>query len=194
MLPKTHLTSDSKISGSRWIITPLRLTESWRFFFFCIVVLCILAPSPNIFCLCQVHTISVLYCAHLCMKCSFGISNFLEEITSLPHSIVFLCFFALITEEGFLISRCSLELCIQMDICLYFSPLPFTSLLFSTICKASSDNHLSFCVSFSPLEMVLIPDSCTMSWRPVHSSWGTLSYLILWIYLSLPLYIIKNFI
>ena len=24
--------------------------------------------------------ISVLYCTHLCMKCSFGISNFLEAI------------------------------------------------------------------------------------------------------------------
>ena len=31
-------------------------------------------------------------------------SNFLEEIFSLSHSIVFLCFFALITKEGFLIS------------------------------------------------------------------------------------------
>ena len=48
------------------------------------------------------------------MKCPLGISNFLEEISSLPHSIVFLYFFALITEEGFLISPCySLELCIQ---------------------------------------------------------------------------------
>ena len=36
------------------------------------------------------------------MKCSLGISNFLEEISSLSHSIVFLHFFALITEEGFL--------------------------------------------------------------------------------------------
>ena len=36
---------------------------------------------------------------------------------SLSHSIVFLCFFALIPEEGFLISPCcSLELCIQMGI------------------------------------------------------------------------------
>ena len=51
------------------------------------------------------------------MKCSLGISNFLEEIASLSHSIIFLYFFALITEEGFLISSCySLELCIQMDI------------------------------------------------------------------------------
>ena len=40
-----------------------------------------------------------------------GISNFLEEISSLSHSIVFLHFFALVTEEGFLISPCySLEL------------------------------------------------------------------------------------
>ena len=40
------------------------------------------------------------------MKCSLGISNFLEEISSLSHSVVFLCFFALIAEEGFLISPC----------------------------------------------------------------------------------------
>ena len=30
------------------------------------------------------------------MKCSLGISNFLEEISSLSHSVVFLYFFALI--------------------------------------------------------------------------------------------------
>ena len=34
------------------------------------------------------------------MKCSLGISNFLEEISSLSHSIGFLYFFVLITEEG----------------------------------------------------------------------------------------------
>ena len=56
------------------------------------------------------------------MKCSLGISNFLEEISSLSHSIVFIYFFALITEEGFLISPCySWELCIQMGISFLFS-------------------------------------------------------------------------
>ena len=56
------------------------------------------------------------------MKCSLGIFNFLEEISSLPHSIVFSYFFALITEEVFLISPCSsLELCIQMGISFLFS-------------------------------------------------------------------------
>ena len=43
----------------------------------------------------------------------------------LSHSVVFLYFFALIPEEGFLISPCySLELCIQMVI-LLLSSLPF---------------------------------------------------------------------
>ena len=55
------------------------------------------------------------------MKCPLGISNFLEEISSLSHSIVFLYFFALTTKEGFLISPCySLELCIQMGTCFLF--------------------------------------------------------------------------
>ena len=87
---------------------------------------------------------SVLYRAHLCMKCSFGISNFLEELSSLSHSVVFLCFFALIAEEDFLISPCySLELCIQI-LYLSFSPLLFTYLLYTAICKPSPDKHFSF--------------------------------------------------
>ena len=60
----------------------------------------------DLFCFSQVYTISVLYCAHLCMKYSLGISGFLEEISSLSHSVVFFCFFALIAEEGFLIYPC----------------------------------------------------------------------------------------
>ena len=78
------------------------------------------------------------------MKCSLGISNFFEEISSLSQSFVFFYVFALITEEGFLISPCySLELCIQMLI-YSFSPLLFASLLFTAICKASSDSHFAF--------------------------------------------------
>ena len=33
MLPKAHLTSHSRMSGSRSVITPLWLSGSWRFFF-----------------------------------------------------------------------------------------------------------------------------------------------------------------
>ena len=32
MLPKAHLTPHSRMSGSRWVITPLWLSGSWRFF------------------------------------------------------------------------------------------------------------------------------------------------------------------
>ena len=43
MLRQAHFTSDSRMSGSRWVITPLWLSESWRFFF--CIVLCILSTS-----------------------------------------------------------------------------------------------------------------------------------------------------
>ena len=60
--------------------------------------------------------------------------------------------------------------------CLYlsFSPLLFSSHLFTDICKASSDSHFAFFHFFS-IGMVLIPVSCTMSRTYVHSSSGTLS-------------------
>ena len=97
--------------------------------------------------------------------------------TNLSLSIVFLYFFALIAEEGFLISPCSsLELCIQMGIS-FLLPLLFAFLLFTAICKASSDSHFSV-LHFFFLGMVLVPASCTMSWTSVHSSSGTLSDLV----------------
>ena len=52
---------------------------------------------------------------------------------------------------------------------LSFSPLLFPSLLFSALCKASSDNHFAF-LHFFFLGMVLIPASCTMSQTSVLSS------------------------
>ena len=83
------------------------------------------------------------------MKCSLGISNFLEEISSLPHSIVSLYFFALITEEGVLISICYfLDLCIQMGISFLFS-FAFSFSSFSAILKSPQATILPFCISFS---------------------------------------------
>ena len=75
---------------------------------------------------------------------------------------------------------------------LSFSPLPFTSLLFTAIFKASSDNHFA-CLNFFFLGMVLILASCTISQTSVHSSSATLSVLIPWFYLSPPLYNRKGF-
>ena len=81
------------------------------------------------------------------MKCSLGISNFLE-ISSLSHSVVFLYFFAFVAEEGFLISPCySLELCIQMLLSFLFSfAFRFFSQLFV---RPPQTVILLFCISFS---------------------------------------------
>ena len=140
-------------------------------FFFCIVLLCILATSSY-------YLLLLLGPSHFCALLSpslhDSISNFLEDVCSLSHSIVFLYFFSLISEEGFLISPCySLQLCIQMGISFLFS-FAFCIFSFSAICKASSGNHFAF-LPFLCLGMVLITASCTVSWTSVHSFSGTLS-------------------
>ena len=95
-LPKAHLTLNSSMSGSRWVITPSWLSGSWRSFF---VLFCVfLPPLLNILCFCYVHTISILYCARLCLKCFLGSSNFLDEKSSLSRffpSISISLFFSL---------------------------------------------------------------------------------------------------
>ena len=132
MLHKAHLTSHSRLYGSRWVFTPSWLPGSWRFF---------LHNS-------YVHSCHLLLISSASVKfipfLSFIVPifvwdvrlvslNFLEEIANLSQSIVFLYFFALITEEGFLLSPCySLELCIQM----------YTSFLFSFAFWLSFLSHL----------------------------------------------------
>ena len=118
---------------------------------------------------------------------------FFEEISSLSYSIVFLYFFALVTEEGFLIYPCySLKLCIQMGISFLFS---FAFCVSSFLSYLEGFLRLSFCLfAFLFLGMVLITTSCPMSQTSIHSSSGTLSIrsnpLSLF---SLPLYSHKGF-
>ena len=47
MLPKAHLTSHSRLSDSRWVITPLWLSGSWRSFLYSSSVY-----SCHLFCFC----------------------------------------------------------------------------------------------------------------------------------------------
>ena len=142
MLPKAHLTSHSKMSGSRWVITPLWLSGLVRLSLYSSCVF--LPPLLNILFFCYVHTISILYRAHLCMKCSLGISNVLEVISSLSHSVVFLYFFALIMRKAFLSLIAILSNSAFRWVYLSFSPLTFSSLLFIALCRASSDKHFAF--------------------------------------------------
>ena len=50
MLPKAHLTSHSRMSGSRWVITPSWLSGSWRSFF--VQSFCVFLPPLIIFWFC----------------------------------------------------------------------------------------------------------------------------------------------
>ena len=107
------------------------------------------------------------------MKCSLGISNFLEAISSLSHSLVFLYFFALIIEEGFLISPCySLELCIQMDLSFLFSfAFPFSSIQFELVVQrlkhlpAIRETWVQSLGWEDPLEKEMATHSSILAWR-----------------------------
>ena len=120
MLSKAHLTSHFRMSDFRWVITPLWLSGSWRSFLY--------SSSLNSWHVFLIFSASVGPIPFLSfIEPIFALNvplvslNFLKR-SRLSHSIVFLYFFALITEEGFLISPgYSLELCIQMGIFFLFS-------------------------------------------------------------------------
>ena len=67
------------------------------------------------------------------MKCSFGISDFLEEISSLSLSVVFLYFFALELRKAFLSLLAILWNSAFRCLYLSFAPLLFASLLFTAV-------------------------------------------------------------
>ena len=104
------------------------------------------------------------------MKYSFDDSDFLEEISSLSHSVIFLYFSASFPEEGLLAILCNSAFSWYLSL----SPLLFTSLLSSAIWKASSDNHLAF-LHFFFCGMVLFTASCAVLQISVHSSSNSLS-------------------
>ena len=90
-----------------------------------------------------------LYCPHLCMKYFFGISNFLEVISSVSHYIVFLCFFVRSLKKTSLPLSAIPWNSAFRRVNLSLSPLPFPFLLFSAICKVSSDDHFALLHFFS---------------------------------------------
>ena len=191
MLPKAYLTSHSRMSGSPWVITPSWLSGSWRSFLYsssvysCHFFLISSASVRSIPFLCYIVPIfawNVPLVSVIFFKRSLVFPILLFSSVSLHWSLrkAFFSLLAILWNSAF------------ESVYLSFSPLPSVSLLFSTICKASSDSHFAF-LHFFFLGMVLISTCCTMSWTAIHSSSGTLSDLIPWIYFSLPLYNHKGF-
>ena len=144
MLPKAHLNSNSRMSGSRWVITPSWLSWLWRSFLYSSSLF--LLPLFHIFCFCQVHTISVLYRAHLFMKCFLHISNFIESFpfTCFP---LFLC-----TDHWGRLSYLSLLFFGTLHLNGYIFPflLCFLLLFISQLfVRPPHTANLLFCISFS---------------------------------------------
>ena len=127
------------------------------------------------------------------MKYSLGISNFLEGISSLSHSIFFSILLHCSLKKSFLSLLAILWNCAFRWIYLSFSPLPFTSLLFSAICKASSGNHFALLHFFFLPWFWLLP--LIQCYKPLSIVLQALYlYLIPWMYCHFYYTIIKDLI
>ena len=174
MLPKAHLTSHSRMSGSRWVITPLWLSGSRRSFLYSSSVC-----SYHLFLVSSAYVRSIPLLSFLVPIFAWNIP--LLSLIFLKSSLVFpILLFSSIYLHGLLRKAFLSLLAILWNsvfkwVYLSFSPLPFTSLLFTAISKASLDSHFAF-FHFFFLEMALILVSCIMSGTYVHSSSGTLSF------------------
>ena len=167
MLPKAHLTSHSRTSGSRWVITPSWLSRSWRSFLhhssvcschFFLVSSTSIRSMPFLSFIVPIFAWNIPLVSLIFLKSSLIFPIPLFSTISLHWSLrkAFLFLLAILWNSAFK--------------WVYRSLSPF----FSFICKAYSDNHFAF-LHFFFLGMVLIPASCSVSQTSVHSSSGTLS-------------------
>ena len=171
MLPEAHLTSHSRMSGSRWGTTPSWLFRSIR----------PLLYSSSVY---SCHLFLVSSCVRSLPFLSFIVPILAWNIPLispifLKRSLVIpillfssIPFIILLRSPSYLSLLFSGTLFSWVHISL--SPLSFTSLFFSAICKGSSDKHFAFLHYFC-FGMVLLTASCTLLWTSVNSSWGTLS-------------------
>ena len=112
MLPKAHLTSDSGMSGSRWVITPLWLSGSWRSFLYSSVYSCylfkkylLLLLGPYHFCplLCPIFAWNVPFISLIFLKRSLVFPILLFSSVSLHWSLskAFLSLLAILWNSAF---------------------------------------------------------------------------------------------
>ena len=170
MLPEAHLTIHSRMSGSRWVTTPLWLSRSLRHFWYSSFVY-----SCHLFLISSASFRSWLFLCFIVLTFAWNVP--LVSPVFLRRSLVFpILLFSSVS------LHCSLRKLFYLSL-LFFGPLhslgyvfPFLfcfSLLFSAICKASSDKHFAF-LHFFFFGMVLVIVSCTMLWTSIHNSSGSL--------------------
>ena len=192
MLPKAHLTSHSRMSGSRWVITPSWLSESLRTFLYSFSVY-----SCHLFLISSASVRSIPFLSFI--KPIFAWNIPLVSLIFLRRSLVFtILLFSSISlhwslRKAFLSLLAILWNSAFRWVYLSFSPLPFISLVFSAIWKASSDNHLPSWISFYWGWFWSLPPVWCYEPPSIVLQTFCLSDLIPWIYLSLLLYNRRGF-
>ena len=131
------------------------------------------------------------------MKYSHHIFNFLQEISSVSHSLfssislhcslkAFLHLLAILWNSAFSWVYLSLS-------CLFLLSFFFLLFFSQVFVKPHQATTLPSCFFFFFLQMVLVTSCCTVLWTSVHSSPDTLPDLIPWLYSSPPFYNHKGF-
>ena len=172
MLPKAHLTSYSRVSGSRWVTTSSWLSRSLR------------SVSYN----------SSVYSCHLFLISSLSVRSlpflsFIVPILAWNVPLISLIFLTrMLVFIILLISSISLHCSLKKIFLSLFTviwnsafswvylSLAFFLLFFPHLFE-SSDSHFAF-LNFFFFGMVLVVASCTMLETSIHSSSSTLPYLI----------------
>ena len=133
MLPKAHLTSHSRISGSRWVITPLWLLGSWRSFLYSSSVY-----SCHLFLISSAYVRSLPFLSFIEPMFAWNVP--LVSLIFLTRSLVFpILLFSFISlhwplRKAFLSLLAILWNSAFKWAYLSFSPLLSASLLFTAIC------------------------------------------------------------
>ena len=148
MLPKAHLTSHSRMSGYRWVITSLWLSGSLRSFLYSSAVYsCHFLVSsasvrslPFLSFIVPVFVWNVPLVSLIILKRSLVFSILLSSSVSLRCSLkAFLSLLALLWNSAFS--------CYSLELCIHFPFLLCLLLLFSAICRASQTTILPSCIS-----------------------------------------------
>ena len=170
MLSKAHLTSHSRMSGSRWVwvITPSWLSGLWRSFLYSSVCSC------HCFLISYVSVRSIPFLSFI--EPIFAWNVPLVSLIFLKRSLVFpILFFSSISlhwslRKAFLSLLAMLWNSAFKWVYLSFSLL-FASLLFTAICKASSDSHFAFLhFFFGGWSWLLFPVQCHEPLPIVHQA------------------------
>ena len=164
------------MSGSKWVITPLWLSQLWISFLFSSYVY-----SCHLFLISSAYVRSILFLSFIVPIIAWNVPLvsliFLKTILVFPILLFYSISLHWLLRNAFLSLLAILWNSAFKWEYLSFSPLLFATFLFTAICNASTDNHFAFLHFFS-MGMVLILVSCTVSWTSIHSSPGTLSDLV----------------